>query len=64
MMIPWTTARDPLSPGSLPLAEAFLAPLHAAGMAERQAALAFRLIYDGFSGSGVRRSPVGGWRCV
>ena len=28
------------------LAEAFLAPLHAAGMAERQAALAFRLIYD------------------
>jgi len=38
--------RDPLSPHSLALAEAFLAPLHAAGMAERQAALAFRLIYD------------------
>jgi AcrR family transcriptional regulator len=39
-------ARDPLSPHSLALAEAFLAPLHTAGMAERQAALAFRLIYD------------------
>ena len=38
--------RDPLSPHSLALAEAFLAPLHAAGMAERQTALAFRLIYD------------------
>src|SRR4249920_4134870 len=38
--------RDPLSPHSLALAEAFLAPLHAAGMPERQAALAFRLIYD------------------
>jgi hypothetical protein len=33
-------------PASLALAEAFLAPLHAAGMAERQPALAFRLIYD------------------
>jgi AcrR family transcriptional regulator len=31
--------RDPLSPHSLALAEAFLAPLHAAGMAERQTAL-------------------------
>jgi AcrR family transcriptional regulator len=38
--------RDPLSPHSLALAEAFLAPLHAAGLPERQAALAFRLIYD------------------
>jgi AcrR family transcriptional regulator len=38
--------RDPLSPHSLALAEAFLAPLHAAGMTERQTALAFRLIYD------------------
>jgi len=38
--------RDPLSPHSLALAEAFLAPLHAAGMPERQTALAFRLIYD------------------
>jgi len=38
--------RDPLSPHSLTLAEAFLASLHAAGMPERQTALAFRLIYD------------------
>src|SRR5256886_2988629 len=38
--------RDPLSPASLAVAEAFLAPLHAAGLPERQAVLAFRLIYD------------------
>jgi AcrR family transcriptional regulator len=38
--------RDPLSPASLALAEAFLASLHAAGLSGRQAALAFRLIYD------------------
>ena len=38
--------RDPISPASLALAEAFLAPLHAAGLPGRQAALAFRLIYD------------------
>ena len=38
--------RDPLSPASLARAEAFLAPLHAAGLPGRQAALAFRLIYD------------------
>jgi AcrR family transcriptional regulator len=38
--------RDPLSPASLALAEAFLAPLHAAGLPGRQAAWAFRLIYD------------------
>jgi AcrR family transcriptional regulator len=38
--------RDPLSPHSLALAEAFLAPLHVAGLSERQTALAFRLIYD------------------
>jgi AcrR family transcriptional regulator len=38
--------RDPLSPHSLALAEAFLAPLHAAGLPERQAVQAFRLIYD------------------
>jgi AcrR family transcriptional regulator len=38
--------RDPLSPHSLALAEAFLAALHAAGLPERQTALAFRLIYD------------------
>jgi AcrR family transcriptional regulator len=38
--------RDPVSPASLALAEAFLAPLHADGLPGRQAALAFRLIYD------------------
>jgi AcrR family transcriptional regulator len=38
--------RDPLSPASLALAEAFLAPLLAAGLPGREAALAFRLIYD------------------
>jgi AcrR family transcriptional regulator len=38
--------RDPLSPASLALAEALLAPLLAAGLPGRQAALAFRLIYD------------------
>ena len=38
--------RDPVSPASLALAEAFLAPLHAAGLPGPQAALAFRLIYD------------------
>jgi TetR/AcrR family transcriptional regulator, tetracycline repressor protein len=39
-------ARDPLSPHSLALTEAFLTPLHAAGMPGAQTALAFRLIYD------------------
>lgn len=38
--------RDPISPASLALAEAFLAPLQAAGLPGPQAALAFRLIYD------------------
>jgi AcrR family transcriptional regulator len=38
--------RDPLSPASLELAEAFLAPLLAAGLPGREAALAFRLVYD------------------
>jgi AcrR family transcriptional regulator len=38
--------RDPLSPASLALAEAFLAPLLAAPMPATGAALAFRLIYD------------------
>ena len=38
--------RDPLTPTSLALAEAFLAPLLAAGLPGREAALAFRLIYD------------------
>jgi TetR/AcrR family transcriptional regulator, tetracycline repressor protein len=39
-------ARDPVSPASLTLAEAFLAPLRAAGLPGYQAALAFRLVYD------------------
>ena len=38
--------RDPLSPRSLDLAEAFLAPLLAAGLSGREAALAFRGLYD------------------
>ena len=38
--------RDPLGPHSLALAEAFLEPLQAAGLPERQTALAFSLIYD------------------
>jgi AcrR family transcriptional regulator len=37
--------RDPVSPASLAVAEAFLAPLRA-GLPGRQAARAFRLIYD------------------
>jgi TetR/AcrR family tetracycline transcriptional repressor len=39
-------ARDPISPASLALAEAFLAPFRAAGLPGYQAALAFRLVYD------------------
>jgi len=39
--------RDPLGPHSLALAEAFLAPLQAAGLPQEQTALAFSLIYDG-----------------
>jgi AcrR family transcriptional regulator len=38
--------RDPLGPHSLALAEAFLAPLHLAGLPAAQAALAFSLVYD------------------
>jgi len=38
--------RDPVSPASLALAEAFLAPLLTAGLSGPEAALAFRLIYD------------------
>ena len=47
--------RDPLGPHSLALAEAFLAPLHEAGLPERQTGLAFSLVYDytlGFALSG------------
>jgi AcrR family transcriptional regulator len=39
-------ARDPVSPASLAVAEAFLAPLRAAGLPGRGAVLAFRLVYD------------------
>jgi TetR/AcrR family transcriptional regulator, tetracycline repressor protein len=38
--------RDPLGPHSLALAEAFLAPLHAAGFPDREAGLAFFLVVD------------------
>jgi AcrR family transcriptional regulator len=38
--------RDPLGPHSLALAEAFLAPLYAAGLPERETGLAFSLLYD------------------
>jgi AcrR family transcriptional regulator len=38
--------RDPLTPTSLDLAEAFLAPLLAAGLPGREATQAFRLVYD------------------
>jgi AcrR family transcriptional regulator len=39
-------ARDPVSPAALTLAEAFMAPLCAAGLPGQQAGLAFRLVYD------------------
>ena len=39
-------SRDLISPHSLALAEALLAPLHHAGLPARQAVLAYRLIYD------------------
>ena len=38
--------RDPLGPHSLALAEAFLAPLHGAGLPARETGLAFSLLYD------------------
>jgi AcrR family transcriptional regulator len=47
--------RDPLGPHSLALAEAFLAPLHAAGLPAAETGLAFALLYDytlGFALSG------------
>jgi AcrR family transcriptional regulator len=47
--------RDPLGPHSLALAEAFLAPLHAAGLPPGETGLAFSLLYDytlGFALSG------------
>src|SRR5215216_842986 len=51
--------RDPLGPHSLALAEAFLAPLQAAGFADREAGLAFSLLVDytiGFAVSSPRTS--------
>jgi AcrR family transcriptional regulator len=39
-------SRVPLTPHSLTLAEAFLAPLQAAGLAPREAAMAYHLIHD------------------
>jgi AcrR family transcriptional regulator len=51
--------RDPLGPHSLALAEAFLAPLRAAGFPDREAGLAFFLLVDytvGFAVSGTRTS--------
>jgi AcrR family transcriptional regulator len=39
-------SRDLISPNSLALAEAFLAPLHQGGLPARQAVLAYRLICD------------------
>jgi TetR/AcrR family tetracycline transcriptional repressor len=51
--------RDPLGPHSLALAEAFLAPLQAAGFPEREAGLAFFLLIDytiGFAVSTTRTS--------
>ena len=38
--------RDPLGPHSLALAEAFLAPLQAVGLPERETGLAVSLLYD------------------
>ncbi len=51
--------RDPLGPHSLALAEAFLAPLQAAGFPDREAGLAFFLVVDytvGFAVSSPRTS--------
>jgi AcrR family transcriptional regulator len=50
-------ARDPLGPHSLALAEALLAPLHAAGFADRQAGLAFSLLVDYTVGFAVSATP-------
>jgi TetR/AcrR family tetracycline transcriptional repressor len=47
--------RDPLGPHSLALADAFLAPLHEAGLPGRETGLAYSLVYDytlGFALSG------------
>jgi AcrR family transcriptional regulator len=49
--------RDPLGPHSLALAEAFLAPLLAAGFGDREAGLAFFLLADYTIGFAVRGTP-------
>ena len=49
--------RDPLGPHSLALAEAFLAPLQAAGFADREAGLAFFLLVDYTIGFAVSSPP-------
>ena len=49
--------RDPLGPHSLALAEAFLAPLHAAGFSDHEAGLAFFLLVDYTIGFAVSATP-------
>jgi AcrR family transcriptional regulator len=49
--------RDPLGPHSLALAEALLAPLQAAGFADREAGLAFSLLVDYTVGFAVSSTP-------
>jgi AcrR family transcriptional regulator len=49
--------RDPLGPHSLALAEALLAPLQAAGFADRQAGLAFSLLVDYTIGFAISSTP-------
>jgi AcrR family transcriptional regulator len=49
--------RDPLGPHSLALTEALLAPLQAAGFADRQAGLAFSLLVDTTVGFVVSATP-------
>jgi len=50
--------RDPLGPHSLALAEAFLAPLQAAGFGHHQAGLAFFLIIDYTTGFAAGSPPI------
>jgi TetR/AcrR family tetracycline transcriptional repressor len=49
--------RDPLGPHSLALAEAFLAPLQAAGFSDHEAGLAFFLLVDYTIGFAVSATP-------
>jgi AcrR family transcriptional regulator len=50
--------RDPLGPHSLAVAEAFLAPLQAAGFGEQQAGLAFFLVIDYTTGFAAGSPPI------